>query len=66
MFENSTYTKADLRRWCHEYEEKYGVTTEELFLLNKADKVPEHISNFDRAVWLSFYNEANEPESEGD
>ena len=60
MFENTLYTKADLRRWCREYEEKYGITSEELYLLNKADKVPEHISNFDRAVWLSFYTEINE------
>lgn len=54
-----TYTKRDLQQWCRQYEEKYGVTSEELVLLDKADKVPEHISNFDRSVWLSFYREMN-------
>lgn len=54
---NGTYTLEDLERKVAEYEDEYGLDSDVLLELHRADSAPVDIRPFDRHVWLSFYRE---------
>lgn len=54
---SGTYTFEDLERKVAEYEDEYGLDSDVLLELHRADRAPVDLSSFDRHVWLSFYRE---------
>lgn len=51
------YTLADLEMRVAEYEEEYGINTDTLLELHRANRTPIDVRPFDRHVWLSYYRE---------
>ncbi len=52
------YSIASLEAEIREYEERFALSTSELYAANKADALPDGITPFDATVWIAKYFEA--------
>lgn len=54
------YTLDDLVTRVEEYEEEYGIPSEELLTMWQQGMKPDTLSHFDRHLWLSYLRELRE------